>query len=132
MNILVNPILKEIRFGALIMVLAFWNFENEDLVEHQNTNSQLSKRNMIRMSQRVFVPFIFFFISLLKDNCFTEFCCFLSNLNMKSAIGIHISLPFWTSLTSSPNPTPLGWYRDPVWVAWAIQQICLGYLFYIW
>ena len=24
----------------------------------------------------------FFFIFLLKDNCFIEFCCFLSNLNM--------------------------------------------------
>ena len=24
----------------------------------------------------------FLFIFLLKDNCFTEFCCFLSNLNM--------------------------------------------------
>ena len=26
--------------------------------------------------------FFFFFFFLLKDNCFTEFCCFLSNLNM--------------------------------------------------
>ena len=25
---------------------------------------------------------IFFIYFLLKDNCFTEFCCFLSNLNM--------------------------------------------------
>ena len=24
----------------------------------------------------------YLFIYLLKDNCFTEFCCFLSNLNM--------------------------------------------------
>ena len=24
---------------------------------------------------------------LLKDNCFTEFCCFLSNLNMNSDVG---------------------------------------------
>ena len=26
--------------------------------------------------------FLLKFIFLLKDNCFTEFCCFLSNLNM--------------------------------------------------
>ena len=26
--------------------------------------------------------FFFFFSFLLKDNCFTEFCCFQSNLNM--------------------------------------------------
>ena len=25
---------------------------------------------------------LFLFIFLLKDNCFTEFCCFLSNLSM--------------------------------------------------
>ena len=31
-----------------------------------------------------------------------------------------------------PHPTPLGWYRAPVWVAWAIQQIPVGYVFYIW
>ena len=29
------------------------------------------------------IPLLFFlFIFLLKDNCFTEFCCFLSNLSM--------------------------------------------------
>ena len=31
-----------------------------------------------------------------------------------------------------PHPTPLGWYRAPVWVSWAIQQIHIGFLFYIW
>ena len=46
---------------------------------------------------------IFFYYFLLKDNCFTEFCYFLSNLNMKSAIGIHLSPPFWTS---RPSPSP--------------------------
>ena len=30
------------------------------------------------------------------------------------------------------HPTPLGWYRAPVWVSWAIQQIPLGYLFCMW
>ena len=28
--------------------------------------------------------------------------------------------------------TPLGCYRGPVWVSWAIQQILIGYLSYIW
>ena len=31
-----------------------------------------------------------------------------------------------------PHPTPLGWYRAPVWVSWAIQQIPISYLFYTW
>ena len=35
-------------------------------------------------------------------------------------------------LNFPPNPTPLGWYRAPVWVSWAIQQIPIGYLFSIW
>ena len=49
-----------------------------------------------------------------------------------SAIGIHIPHLFWTSLPSPPHPTHLGWYRDPVWVSWAIQQIPVGCLFYTW
>ena len=28
------------------------------------------------------LQYSFFFFFPLKDNCFTEFCCFLSNLNM--------------------------------------------------
>ena len=35
-------------------------------------------------------------------------------------------------LNLPPRPTPLGWYRAPVWVSWAVQQIPVGYLFYIW
>ena len=52
---------------------------------------------------------------LLKDNCFTEFCCFLSNLNMNPTIGTYI--PFLlklppVSLPIPPLPTPSeGWYR---------------------
>ena len=38
----------------------------------------------------------------------------------------------WTSSHLPPHPTPLDWYRAPVWVFWATQQIPIGYLFYIW
>jgi len=31
-----------------------------------------------------------------------------------------------------PPPTTQGWYKAPVWVSWAIQQITIGYLYYIW
>ena len=48
-----------------------------------------------------------------------------------SAIGICVSPPFWNSLPSSSQLHPLGWYRAPVWVSWDIQQIPIGYLFYI-
>ena len=33
---------------------------------------------------------------------------------------------------SHPHPTPPGCYRAPVWVPWVIQQIPIGYLFYMW
>ena len=40
------------------------------------------------------------------------------------------------SLLSLPpislSPTPQDWYKAPVWVSWGIQQIPVGYLFYIW
>ena len=68
---------------------------------------------------------------LLKENCFTEFCCFLSNLNMNQPQVYIYPLPFETPFHLSPHPTPLGWYRVPVWVSWAIQQILIGFLFYI-
>ena len=45
-----------------------------------------------------------------------------------SAIGLHMSLPSWTSL---PPPTPLGCYRALGWVPWVIQQIPISYLFCI-
>ena len=39
-------------------------------------------------------------------------------------------LPLEPTSHLSPHPTPLGWYRAPVWVPWDIQQIPIGYLFY--
>ena len=38
---------------------------------------------LVSLSACVYEMLLFFnFFILLKDNCFTEFCCFLSNLNM--------------------------------------------------
>ena len=50
----------------------------------------------------------------------------------ESAIGIHMSPPFWNSLYLPPQPSPLGWQRAPVWVPWVTQQIPIGCLCYIW
>jgi len=49
------------------------------------------------------------------------------NTHTKPAIGIHISPPFWTSLPILPS-----WLIQSPWVPWVIQQIPVGYLFYIW
>ena len=40
-------------------------------------------------------------------------------------------IPSLLNLSPISLPIPLGWYRTPVWVSWAIQQIPVGYLFYI-
>ena len=40
------------------------------------------------------------------------------------------SLPFEPPSHLSPHATPLGWYRAPVWIFWAIQQIPVGYFTY--
>jgi len=48
----------------------------------------------------------------MKDNCFTEFC--FVKPQHESAIGIHMSPPP-LNLPPISHPTPLGWYRAPVW-----------------
>ena len=53
----------------------------------------------------------FLFIFLLKDNCFTEFHCFLSNLNMIQPYVYIYPLPFEPPSHPPPHLTPLGWYR---------------------
>ena len=45
----------------------------QSLLQHHNLNTSILQRSAF---------YLFFFF---KDNCFTEFCCFLSNLNMKQS-----------------------------------------------
>ena len=51
------------------------------------------------------------------DNCLTEFCCFLSNLNMNQPEVYIYPLPLEPPSHLPPHPTPLGWSRAPVWVS---------------
>ena len=50
----------------------------------------------------------------------------------ESAIGIHVSPPSWTLSHLPPHSASLGCYRAPAGVPWVIQQIPIGYLFFIW
>ena len=74
----------------------------------------------------------FFLINLFftEGQLLYRILLFLSNLNMNQPY--IYPLPLETPSHLSPHPTPLGWYRAPVWVSWAIQQIPIGCLFYIW
>ena len=50
-----------------------------------------------------------FNIFSLKDNCFTEFCCFFVKPQHETAIGIYIyALPIESSSHLPPHPMPLG------------------------
>ena len=49
----------------------------------------------------------------------------------ESATGVQNALPFVPPSRLPPHPTPLGWYRAPVWVSWARQRIPIGYTFLI-
>ena len=72
------------------------------------------KSNMLICPQDLW-PLVNFF--LIEDNCFTEFCCFLSTYVLSllkfPPISLHIPFP--------------GWYRAPVWIPWDIQQTPIGY-----
>ena len=80
-----------------------------------------------------FLIYYFFLINLIfiEAQSLYRILLFSVKPQHESAIGIHISPPFWNSRLP-PHPTPLGWYRAPVWVCWAIQQIPVGCLFCIW
>ena len=82
--------------------------------------------------------FLYFYFRLkvihvyLENNCFAILCWFLPYINMNQPQVYIYPLPFETPSHLPPHPTPLGWYRAPVWVSWAMQQIPIAYLFYIW
>ena len=75
--------------------------------------------------------FNFKFIFKSKDNCFTEFCWFLSNTNINSPYVYICPLPltlpptFLSILTTRPHPCCYGSLV-------CIQQIPTGCLLYIW
>ena len=55
----------------------------------------------------------FFFLILLKDNCFTEFCYFLSNPNMNQPYIYICPLSLELPSHPPPHPTPLGHHTVP-------------------
>jgi len=126
-------------------VYIFWDANRHDHIKWFNDNDvrclqvfQMSLNlkevkcihlKMFNAFYRIFLFALLLFIFLLRDNCFTEFCCFLSNLNMNQPQVYIYPLPFETPSYLFPHLTPLGWYRAPVWVSWAIQQIPGGWYF---
>ena len=71
--------------------------------------------------------FYFFNSFFIEGKLLYRILLFPVILQSESTIGVYIyiyiyPLPFETSSHLSPHPTPLGWYRAPVWVSWAIEN----------
>jgi len=72
--------------------------------------------------------FIFLIYFLLKDNCFTEFCYFLSNLNMNQPQVYIYPLPFGTQKTKIMASGPItSWQIDGKTMETVRDVIFLGY-----
>ena len=56
-------------------------------------SSTCSCHNAVKIKFRVILSLLLHFLFLLKDNCFTKFCCFLSNINMHQPQGYTCPLP---------------------------------------
>ena len=86
--------------------------------------------NFIFLKLAVMIFFKFIYL-LLKDNCFTKFCCFVSNLNMNQPQVY--KYPSLLNLPPSPSTShPSRLIQSLCLSFWAIQHIPIGYLFYIW
>ena len=70
-----------IEVHSILSILYIWKFP---IVSLKNHRLQLSLKMVFHYAFNL-LPSEYFknlFTFQLKDNCFTEFCCFLSNLNM--------------------------------------------------
>ena len=75
----------------------------------------------------------FLFSFWVKDNCFTELCCFCQTSTCISHR--YAYLPSLVNLPTISLPVPPRWVDTeplPVWVSWARQKIPVGCLFYTW
>ena len=88
----------------------------------------LKEEKKIIKIMSIFKFYLFFNWRIIALQNFVVFCqtsTWINHTYSPSFLNLPpISLPI--------SPTPLGWYRALVWVSWDIQQIPIGYLFYIW
>ena len=111
------------------MSIFFWATGNPD--SWSNITLSMSVRVLLD-EIRLFLLINFFIEGKLLSRIFL----FSVKPQHESAIGTHISpvhiypLPFETPSYLPPCPTPLDWYRDPVWASWATQQTSVGYFTY--
>ena len=69
-----------------------------------------------------FLKFIFYWRIIVLQN-FAVFCQTATWISHRYTYN---PLPFEPPSHLPSHPTPLGWYRVPVWVSWAIRNLHLG------
>ena len=62
---------------------------------------------LVSLLHSFFITSFLLLFFLLKENCFTEFCCLLSNLDMNQPQVYIYPLPFESPSHLPPHPTPL-------------------------
>ena len=76
------------------------------------------------------ISFVFFNYLFLLDWCLVCSIGLISVMYQHELTIVYIcALPLESPSQLPPMPTPLGYYRAPVWVPWAIQQILIGCMF---
>ena len=66
---------------------------------------------------------LFFYWRIIALQNFISFCQTSTWISHR-----YTYIPSLMNLPPSPSPSPLGWYRAPVWVSWAILD-CLAWAF---
>ena len=113
-------------FQILLVNVRYLNFCIKDLVILNSVDViiwQLAELNAI---SNIYLFFNWRVIALQNFIVFSQTSTWISH----RCVYIYLLLEPPSHLI--PHPTLLSWYRAPVWVSWAIQQIPIGYLFYIW
>ena len=90
--------------------------------------SQFPPPKFYPVSCTLFISFFFFNEKIIA---LQNFCSFLSVIDKNQPQVYPCPLPLKPSSYLSPYPTLLDCYRAPVWIPWVMQQIPIGYLFYI-
>ena len=108
----------------------FWCKNTQGCLTIQSISPRWITGHSVKLNQInfFFLPLYFFHWRIIA----LQNLCFSVVHQQELAIDTPMSAPSRTSLPSPSHPTLLDCHRAPVWVPWAIQQIPIGYLFYIW
>ena len=87
----------------------------------------VTRRTLVgKVMSLLFFIYLIFYWRIIALQSFVVFCQISTWISHRYT---YIPSPLKLPLVSLPIP---GWYRAPVWVSWATEQIPIGCLFYTW